>query len=281
MSQPDRPDPTELLEQSQSTAEGLIEFQPGDSLLHRLNPVTKLVVVVCLAVVVFVWPSWEVPLALTGVFLLVAATGGVFPQAAKILAVIGVPIIGLLLPVQGLFYPQNQTPLYVLGGVPVVDTVTVFREGVDFALLISFRLTALIVAMTATVLTTHPKKLTDSLMQRGMSHKFAYVFIAALQFVPQMSQRSNQILAAQRARGLDTQANLIRRLRAVVELLSPLLISTLISTQTRALALESRGFTRTGSRTFLYDIPDTRVDRAIRWSTATVAAAALVWVVVL
>jgi len=280
MANSERADPITLLEQSNSTAEGLIEYQPGNSFLHRLNPVTKLVALLSLAVVVFTWPGYRLPLAVTGVMLLVAAVGGVLAQAAKILLIIGVPIIGLLLPVQGLFYPGNETQLYTFAGVPVIEQVAVWQEGVEFALLISFRLTAIIVAMTLLVMTTHPKKLTDALMQRGMSHKLAYVFIAALQFVPQMRQRSSQILDAQRARGLDTGANLRRRLRAVVELLSPLLISMLISTQTRALALESRGFTRAGNRTFIYDISDTGLDKAIRWGSGILAVAVVVWVVV-
>ena len=280
MTETERPDPIELLEQSQRDASGVVDYRPGDSVVHGLNPVTKLVMTVGIAAVVFMMPDFRVPLAVTLVLLGVAAVSGVFRPVLKVTLVIGVPLLLILLPVQALFYPQNQTPMYVVEGVPVVEQLTFWREGVMFALLILSRLAAVIVAMMLLVTTTLPKKLTDALMQKGMSSKLAYVFIAALQFIPQMRRRSEQILDAQRARGLDTSANLFRRIKAVVELLSPLLISTLIATQTRALALESRGFTRTNERTFIYDIPDTRVDRALRWVTGLCVVAVGIWAVV-
>jgi energy-coupling factor transport system permease protein len=277
----ERPTPMELLEQSQQGTDSIIDYQPGNSFVHGLNPVTKLVLVIGIAIVVFLMPTFRVPLVVALVLFGVAAVSGVFRSVAKVTLVIGIPLLLILLPVQALFYPGNQTPVYVVRNVPVVDQLTFWREGIMFALLILSRLVAVIVAMMVMVTTTLPKKLTDALMQKGMSNKFAYVFIAALQFIPQMRRRSEQILDAQQARGLDTSANLFRRVKAIVELLSPLLISTLISTQTRALALESRGFTQSGERTFIYDIPDTRMDRALRWGTGLCVIAVGVWAVVL
>jgi len=277
----ERPDPNELLEQSQQEADSIIDYRPGDSFLHRRNPVTKLVMVVGVAAIAFMLPNFRLPLAIMAVLLGTAAISGVFLPVAKVTLVIGIPLLLILLPVQALFFPDNQTPMFVLEGVPIVDQLTIWREGVMFALLILSRLAAVIVAMMLFVTTTLPRKLTDALMQKGMSNKFAYVFIAALQFIPQMQRRSGKILDAQQARGLDTGANVLRRGRAVVELLSPLLISTLISTQTRALALESRGFTQTGERTYIYDIPDTTLDRALRWVTGIAVVAVAVWAVVL
>jgi energy-coupling factor transport system permease protein len=277
----ERLDPNELLEQAQQDAESIIDYRPGDSFVHGRNPVTKLVLVIGIAAIAFMLPTFRLPLAIMIALLAVAAVSGVFIPVAKVTVVIGVPLLLILLPVQALFYPQNQTPMYVFEGVPVVDQLTVWREGVMFSLLILSRLAAVIVAMMLFVTTTLPRKLTDSLMQKGMSNKFAYVFIAALQFIPQMQRRSGKILDAQQARGLDTSANVLRRGKAIVELLSPLLISTLISTQTRALALESRGFTRGGERTYIYDIPDTTLDRALRWAIGVAVVAVAVWRVAL
>ena len=275
----ERPDPEQLLKQSGGDIGGVVEYHPGDSLLHRLNPVTKLVIVVGIAIAVFLLPTYRLPFLLVVALLLVCLAAGVFRSVAIVVLVIGVPLTAFLLPVQALFYPQNETPLYVLRGIPVISQLTIWREGIDFALLIITRLTAVIIAMLMVFTTTHPKKLTDALMQKGMSNKLAYVFIAALQFIPQMRQRSMQILDAQQSRGLDTNANLLRRIQAVVELLSPLLISTLISTRTRTLALESRRFTQTGERTFIYDIPDTSLDRALRWGTAACVVLVAAWVI--
>lgn len=260
-------DPDRLLEQSEGASNSVIGYQPGDSFLHRLNPVTKLVVTVGATVVAFMLPGFRGPLLLLLGVVAVVVAAGVYRSVLKVGVVIGTPLAVILLVVQGLFYPGNETPLFTLGGVPVVGTVTVWEEGVRFALAVISQLLVAILAMLATIVTSHPRQLTTALMEKGMPRKFAYVFMSALQFVPRIRQNSQQIIEAQRARGLDTRASLRRRVRALVDLLSPLLISELIAAQTRALALEARGFTRSGPHTNMYDIPDGRVDRVLRWGT--------------
>jgi energy-coupling factor transport system permease protein len=118
------------------------------------------------------------------------------------------------------------------------------------------------------------------MVMKGLSPRFAYVFMAALQFIPEMRQQANKIVEAQQARGLDTRGSIVRRFRGLVDLLAPLLISMLISTETRSLALESRGFTRRNPRTFLFEIPDRPIDRALRWAGGLLVIAVVAWRVV-
>lgn len=269
-----------ILEEAEQPG-NVIDYQPGDTLLHRLNPVTKLVVSLGLISIAFLWPDFRGPLALTAVLVAAVVAAGVARPIAKVVLVIGVPLTVALFLIQGPFYPGNQTPWYVAEPIPVIGRVVFYEEGLRFALLILFRVLVLMLALLGTVVTTHPKRLTIALMEKRMSNKFAYVFLAALQFIPQMRQRANAILDAQQARGLDTQANLRRRARSLVALLGPLLISMLIAAETRALALESRGFARKGERTHLFEVPDTLLDRALRWATVAGVLAVAVRVVVL
>lgn len=261
------------------TAEGtdnVFEYQPGSSPLHRLNPVTKLVASGGLILIAFLWPGFWGPLALSvGLFALVAAAG-VARSVGTVVAAVGTPLALSLVIIQGLFYPDNETVLFAVG-VPVIEELAVYREGVEFALLILFRLTVLMIALLGTIVTTHPKKLTVALQEKGVSNEIAYVFMAALQFIPQIQERARSILAAQQARGLDTGASLGRRVRSYIALMAPLLIGTLIATETRALALESRGFSREGERTYLLDVSDTTVDRALRWASALAVIAVVIW----
>ncbi|MFC7009093.1 energy-coupling factor transporter transmembrane component T family protein [Halalkalicoccus salilacus] len=257
----------------------LFEYRPGSSLLHRTNPVTKLVISVGLVLIAFLLPDFRGPLVLSIALLALVIASGVARPVLAVLAAIGTPLALSLVVIQGLFYPENETVL-VAFGVPVIDSLAFYVEGVEFALLVLFRLTVLMIALLGTIVTTHPKRLTIALMEKGVSNKIAYVFMAALQFVPQMQRRARSILEAQQARGLDTSASISRRLRSYVALMAPLLIGTLIATETRALALESRGFTRSGERTYLLDVPDTAVDRALRWLTVLAVIAVVVWRVV-
>ncbi|TYT60537.1 energy-coupling factor transporter transmembrane component T family protein [Natrialba swarupiae] len=270
----------DVLEEAEQPG-NVIDYQPGDTFLHRLNPVTKLVISLGLITIAFLIPDFRVGLVLSVLLAMVVVVTGVYRPIAKVLAVIGIPLTVALVVIQGLFYPENQTPWYIFESVPVFEQIIVYEEGLLFALLILFRILVLMLALLGTIVTTHPKRLTIALMEKRMPSKLAYVFLAALQFIPQMRQRANAILDAQQARGLDTSANLWRRATSLVALLAPLLISMLISTETRALALESRGFAREGERTYLFDVPDTTFDRALRWLMFACVIAVAVWRVIL
>jgi energy-coupling factor transport system permease protein len=274
-------DPDALLEESQGASQSVIGYQPGDSFLHRLNPVTKLVLTVGITAIAFVLPGYQGPLALLAGVVVVVAAAGVGPSVLRVGAAIGTPLAVILLVVQGFFYPGNETPLVAVSGVPAIGTLTLWREGVLFALGILFQLLVAIIAMLATIATSHPRKLTEALIEKGMPRKLAYVFMSALQFVPRIRERSQGIIDAQQARGLDTRGSVRRRVRALVDLLSPLLISELIAAQTRGLALEARGFDRSDPQTMLYATPDSAIDRVLRWGTllavVVVIAGVLVW----
>lgn len=261
--------------------DSVFEYQPGSSFLHRLNPVTKLIASAALILIAFLWPDFWGPLALSVALaaLIVAAGRDVARSVGTVIAAVGTPLALSLVVIQGLFHPGNETVLVAVG-VPVIDRLAFYVEGVTFALTVLFRLVVLMLALLGTIVTTHPKRLTTALQERGVSNKVAYVFMAALQFIPQMQDRARSILEAQQARGLDTNANLRRRIRSYIALMAPLLIGTLIATETRALALESRGFTRSGERTYLLDVPDTGLDRALRWLTVLAVIAVVVWRVV-
>jgi energy-coupling factor transport system permease protein len=275
-------DPDALLENSQGASNSVIGYQPGNSFLHGLNPVTKLVLTVGITVIAFVLPGYRGPLALLAGVVVVVLAAGVGPSVLRVGVAIGTPLAVILLVVQGLFYPGNETPLVAVDGVPGIGTVTFWREGVLFALGILFQLLVAILTMLATIATSHPRKLTTAMIEKGMSRKLAYVFMSALQFVPRIRARSQGIIDAQQARGLDTRGSVRRRVRALVDLLSPLLISELIAAQTRGLALEARGFSRSDPQTILYTIPDGTIDRVLRWGTllavvGVIAGVALGW----
>jgi energy-coupling factor transport system permease protein len=259
---------------------GLFEFQPGNSFLHRMNPVTKVVLTACLVTVALLSPSFRVPAVFFVGALLATILAGIFDRVARILGGLALPLAFSLLFFHGLFNPANETQLWVFENLPVVDRIIVWEEGIRFALTILTPLLVLMVCVLATVMTTHPKKLAISMIQKGLSPKLAYVFMAALQFIPDMREQAYDIIDAQQARGLDVKGSLRRRVRAFVDLLTPLLIGMLITTETRSLALDSRGFTRTNARTYLFEVPDRPIDRVLRWLGAAAVVVTIGWWVV-
>ncbi|MFB6299198.1 MAG: energy-coupling factor transporter transmembrane protein EcfT [Halobacteriales archaeon] len=270
-----------FLRDSATETSGIFRYQPGDSFLHRIHPVTKLILSVGLVLIAFLMPSFHIPLVLTVVAFGVATLAGVHRSIIPVVLGIGVPLAVSVLLIHGMFYPGNETQMYTINSVPVIGAIIFWEEGISFALLILFRVLVLMIALLATILSTHPRELTIGLMEKGMPRKLSYVFMAALQFVPDMRDRANAIMEAQQARGLDTEANLLRRIKAFIALMAPLLIGTLIATETRALALESRGFAKTGKATHLFEVEETALDRVLQAGMVIAVIAVAVWAVVL
>ena len=80
-----------------------------------------------------------------------------------------------------------------------------------------------------------------------------------------MVERAQQIAAAQRARGLDTEGSLGRRVRGVLPIVGPVILGSIAEVEERTLALEARGFTRPGKRTLLWWPSDSTRQRVVRW----------------
>src|SRR5918998_964274 len=253
----------------------MFDYRPGDSPVHLLNPVTKLAVAVGLTVVVFWLPTPWGP-ALIAVALLGVAAVAEFPgRGAKLAAILTLPFLVAVVLVQGIFYPGNETPLLEVG------PVTFWEEGVTYGLLVFFRVLVVVCAVLIMVFSTYPKAMMVAFIDKGLSPKLAYVFMASLQFVPEMQRRARALIKAQQTPGVDLKGNLLRRFQALFGLIVPLLTGALISVETRSLALEARGFSRGGMRNHLIEVPDRTTDRVIRWSMAAIVVLVATWRIVL
>ena len=84
--------------------------------------------------------------------------------------------------------------------------------------------------------------------------------------VPAMADRAATIIAAQRARGLDTEGSFAARVRGLIPLAGPVILGAIGEVEERTLALEARAFGRPGRRTLLWEPPDSAVQRLARWS---------------
>jgi energy-coupling factor transport system permease protein len=75
---------------------------------------------------------------------------------------------------------------------------------------------------------------------------------------------------------LETEGGLPRRLRALLPLVAPLILGSLMDLEERAIALEARAFTRRGPKTSLMEIPDSPLERVARWGLLLAVAALIV-----
>src|SRR5207237_9581981 len=185
--------------------------------------------------------------------------------------------LGLLLPVtrlalgrEGFSHPAHPPVLFRLG------PVLFHPEGLSIAAIAALRITCLVVATFLFSFTTRPADITEALMQRGLSPNMGYVVQSALQIIPQTLDMAVRIQDAQRSRGLETGGSLPKRARAYIPLMLPLVLSSLVATQERAMALEVRGFGLPVKRTNRYEFADNAIQRITRWALALAVPAAIV-----
>ena len=227
---------------------------PGNSLVHRFDPRLKLVLTVAYIVLLFAASN---PLGLTLSILFL----GVMYKVAKIpVKMIGKslkPILPIVLftAVLNLFFVSGE-------GDPLVHFwfLSIYAEGVRYAVLMAVRVMALIAGTSLLTYTTSPIVLTDAIEQllkplgklHFPVHELAMMMSIALRFIPTLIEETDKIMNAQKARGaqLDT-GKMTDRVKALVPVLFPLFISAFRRADELAMAMECRCYRGGTGRTRL------------------------------
>ena len=184
-------------------------------------------------------------------------TAGVTRRLLRSLAILFLPFAGFLVTIHTLCTP---------GGEPVLASgwITISREGLQFALHTAGRVLVMLSGFTLLFLCTHPGRLMDDLVQRGLPPSVGAVTGMTLQLLPMLGKRAKEIIAAQQARGMDTGTTFVGRIKGLLPLTAPLIVSAFTDAEQRTMALEARGFFRPGPRTRLNTVPDTGAQRMFR-----------------
>ncbi|MBK9926131.1 MAG: energy-coupling factor transporter transmembrane protein EcfT [Anaerolineales bacterium] len=240
--------------------ERLSYYVKRDSSIHRLNPLTKIVVALGIILISFSSPWYWTSLIL--LFLVITPlcfVGEVSKEFFRSAIRLIIPAAGFIFLMQAFFQPVGETVIFSFW---ILD---VTQESLSYGFYVATRIAVMISAFTFFLLTTHPSELMSDLTRRGLPGQFAYVIISTLQILPQMQAKAQTIIAAQRSRGLDTESTFLKRAGSLVPLVGPLVFGSLIEVEERAIAIEARGFTSTHVKTSLHDVPDTSLDKTIRW----------------
>ncbi len=209
------------------------------------------------------------PLAILAVTIVLASTANVARKLLRISLIVTLPLAISVVLVSA-FTRAGETVLFVVGPFDVT------LEGVDFAAQTVVRLLAISTALGLFALTTPPRAFVLDLERRGVSPRLAFVAIATVEAVPTLIERGSTIAEAQRARGLDTEGGIVARLRGLLPIVGPMILGSLTDVEERSLALESRAFSRPGRRHLLWAMPDTPVERLVRWLLVVALVVAIV-----
>ena len=229
------------------------QYFPGNSLAHRLDPRTKILLTVLYIVALFC-AKWFVSYALVAALLITGVkVSGVAPKAL----VRGLkPILFIICftAILNLFYTPGE----------VLVTFWIFKitkEGISTAFFMVLRITMLIMGTFLMTYTTSPIALTDGLetLLRPLKkikvpvHELAMIMSIALRMIPTLIEETDKIMSAQKARGADFETgSLFQRAKALVPILVPLFISAFRRADELAVAMECRCYHGDAGRTKLH-----------------------------
>ncbi len=238
--------------------------------LDKVHPYTKLLYVLAAICVPLIGGElWLFPIVIC-VSLLLLATAKSLKSALPLVAFSATLIIVIFL-IQGMFNHANEQVLFAIG------KFAFYKEGVMYAVKIGLNILNMLMSFAVFVLTTSPQELVDELEKTGVSSKFGYIINSVFQILPQMMSTKDTITDAQRSRGMETEGKLITRMKAFLPLISPVVMSSLINTRERAIALEVRGFGRGQKKTWLSDREKNPVDLPFRIILIVAIIASIIW----
>lgn len=200
---------------------------------------------------------WANYILFLGLLLPLSLIAGILKEWLRIGGRIVLPLAISMFLIQGFFW-SGGAPLFSLW------IFSLKMEGVKFAITSTGRVLIVVGSFIWFALTTRPDLLMIALAQRGFPAKVSYIIVSTIQIIPRFQVRATAILDAQRARGLDISGNLFQRGRALIPLVVPLILGSLIDVEERALAVETRAFSRPGQKTSLIEVNEASWERFLR-----------------
>jgi energy-coupling factor transport system permease protein len=243
----------------------LFQYVPGNSVIHRLNPVTKLLMTIVICVAAFVTDHLGVLLALLAVDILIGVTAGIGSRTWGILR--GLLKIALFLFLLQVLLSRKGTPVFWI----ITD------QGLLTAGKVVLRLIVVCLPLALVLAVTRINDLTNSLVQvLHVPYPYAFTLSTAIRFIPQFLEEMNGIMEAQTARGVAfDQAKGLKKFSMILPLCAPLLISSVRKTDQTAVAAEVRGFRLRQRASGYKKYPFTGVDFAAAGFCALLLAGAI------
>ena len=243
----------------------LFQYVPGHSLIHRLNPVTKIFLTIMICVAAFMTDRLLFLVFLLALDLLIGITAGVAGRTWTIFK--GLLKIAIFLFLLQVLLVRKGTPLFWI----ITD------QGLLTAGKVVLRLVVVCMPLALVLAVTRISDLTNALVQvLHLPYQYAFTLSTAIRFIPQFLEEMSAIMEAQTARGVAfDKARGLKKFTMILPLCAPLLISSVRRTDQTAAAAEIRGF-RLRTRASGYKrMPLTATDAAMMAACLLLPAAAL------
>ena len=228
------------------------QYFPGNSVVHRLDPRTKLILLIVYIVALFLAVNW-VSYAVMAAFLVFVVKISTIPPKSIVKGMKPLLMILVFTGVLNIFFTVGE-------GEPLIDfwIFTIYTDGLVRAIFMVVRILLLISGTFLLTYTTSPISLTDGLeslmnplkVLKVPVHELSMMMCIALRFIPTLIEETDKIMAAQKARGADFESgNLMDKAKALVPILVPLFISAFRRADELATAMECRCYQGGDGRT--------------------------------
>ena len=227
------------------------QYYPAKSFVHKCDPRLKILFLAIYIAAIFLSDSFYSLGACAAVFFLIAAFSGI-PIKSLVRSVKAVLFLLIFTALLNLFFSDGETIIFQW------KFITFTEEGVYAAAFLAIRLFLLVLGSAILTLTTTPVSLTDGIERllkplkiiRFPVHELALIMSIALRFIPILTDETSRIMNAQKARGADFETGgLMQRVKAIVPILIPLLISAFRRADELGDAMDARCYSGSKVRT--------------------------------
>ncbi len=227
------------------------QYFPGNSPVHRLDPRTKLLLLIAYIVALFTASNW-LTYGVVFVFLSVCIAVSAIPLKSFVRGLKPLVFILVFTGILNLFFTTGEKLLVHFW------VINIYWEGIIRAFFMMSRILMLLCGTFLLTYTTSPISLTDGLESLLSPlkkihlpvHELSMMMCIALRFIPTLIEETDKIMSAQKARGADFESGkLIQRVKALIPILVPLFISAFRRADELATAMECRCYQGGDGRT--------------------------------
>lgn len=229
------------------------QYYPKNSVVHKMDPRVKILLLIAYIAMIFVVKTFY-GFALCGLFLLAVVLIAKLPPLKVVRSVRGIIFIIALTFIINIFMHQapNSVVIFRLWQITITD------KSLQFAVFMALRLIFLVLGSCLLTLTTAPVQLTDGIesLLKPLSyikfpvHELALVMSIALRYISSLMEETQKIISAQKARGAEFESgSLIKRAKALLPVLIPLLVSSFRRAVELGDAMDARCYGQSKKRT--------------------------------
>ena len=230
-----------------------ITMVPGNSLIHKISPLPKMLWAGGILIISFATRNPAILGGLTILGFLLITVAGIWKPFLRVMAFL-FPILLTLITLQSVApaFPRPWTPIVAVG------PFTIYQEGIFSGVTMVLRATCMTTYALLAIMTSHPSDLFVSLQRIGMPYVLNFILTMTLQLIPILQNEFSTVLSAQKSRGLKGTG-----FSALLPSMVPVFVGAIERVQQLSISLESRAFGSKGAKTSYRNVHNTIWDYVI------------------